>query len=254
VDVLAQLTDALLQPTSWSTQRNTDQPHGVALRSLPPASTALMLDPLGHIAVKQQVVPLNTARDIEIFGGAPVAGARRFQLSAVLAGTPMEKTPLQSQFAPAQYFTMSDDELLAAPSFETMDAGYLLGSTATKIDAQEILSAKVDYQTITIDGSGSTTQPPAYTLTQGQLLGFARSGAAARAPVRGIGRARFRNGAVQPAATVNAKEWTILPVGDGTAASVSPGVRTWSEYQGVLRTLNRARATWQLIPAYEVQN
>ncbi len=34
--------------------------------------------------VRQQVVPLNTARDIDIFGGAPVAGARRFTLTATL--------------------------------------------------------------------------------------------------------------------------------------------------------------------------
>ena len=34
----------------------------------------LVLDPLGRLLVKQQVVPLNTGRDIETFGGAPVSG------------------------------------------------------------------------------------------------------------------------------------------------------------------------------------
>ena len=38
-----------------------------------PAPT-LVLDPLGQLVVKQQIVPLNTARDIDTFGGAPVAG------------------------------------------------------------------------------------------------------------------------------------------------------------------------------------
>ena len=74
VDVLAQLKRALATAESWST-------HGAATgstawRCAPAAgSRTLVLDPLGNLMVKQQVVPLNTARDIDIFGGAPVAGA-----------------------------------------------------------------------------------------------------------------------------------------------------------------------------------
>ena len=37
VDVLAQLTQALASPASWTTERSATQAHGVALRSLPPA-------------------------------------------------------------------------------------------------------------------------------------------------------------------------------------------------------------------------
>ena len=74
---------ALSTAQSWSTQAPPNAAHGVALRKLAPG-TALVLDPLGRLAVKQQVVPLNTARDIDIFGGAPVAGARRFALAAAL--------------------------------------------------------------------------------------------------------------------------------------------------------------------------
>ena len=50
--------------------------HGVALRKLAPGA-ALVIDPLGRLVVTQDVVPLNTGRDIDVFGGAPVAGARR---------------------------------------------------------------------------------------------------------------------------------------------------------------------------------
>ena len=77
---------ALAASSSWSTQRSATQTHGVALRSLPPAAPTgpIVLDPLGRLMVKQQVVPLNTARDIDTFGGAPVAGARRFALTAAL--------------------------------------------------------------------------------------------------------------------------------------------------------------------------
>ena len=95
VDLFAQLKQALAAASSWSTQRSTTQSHGVALRSLAPASRAppIVLDPLGQLMVKQQVVPLNTARDIDTFGGAPVAGDRRFHVDATLSGTPLSSAP-----------------------------------------------------------------------------------------------------------------------------------------------------------------
>jgi hypothetical protein len=31
-------------------------------------------------------------------------------------------------------------------------------------------------------------------------------------------------------------------------------VSTYSEYQGVLETLNRGRARWQIVPAYELED
>ena len=62
VNVLDQLRQALSSSSSWSTQRSATETHGVALRSLPPggATAPIVLDPLGRLVVKQQVVPLNT--------------------------------------------------------------------------------------------------------------------------------------------------------------------------------------------------
>jgi len=261
VNVLAQLTQALASPTSWSTERSATQTHGVALRSLPPASPTapIVLDPLGRLAVKQQVVPLNTARDIDTFGGAPVAGARRFTLTAALAGTLLMSAAQQAPFAPAQFFVMSDDEKLAAPSFESMDAGYVFGDAHTTFDPAQVIPAPLEYEPIpiTLEGSPSrvpsTAAPAPYTLSADQLQAFTRSGAAARAPVRRVGRARFRNDSVEAAASFTPKRWTIMPNGEGPAATVDPGVRTWSEYHAALKALNRGSARWQIVPAHEVE-
>jgi len=276
IDVLAQLTQALVSPTGWSTRRTAAQPHGVALRSLPPAgaSAPLVLDPLGQLVVTQQVVPLNTGRDIEIFGGAPVAGDRRFGLTAALNGAPLAGSAVQASFAPAQFFVMSDDEKLAAPSFESMDAGCVFGSATTVIDPAQVIAAPLQYQTILIgtppapaaaSGPGlhaaianpvvpaSAAAPATYTLTVPQLQSLSRSGAVGRAPLRRVGRARFRNDLVQAGATLKPKGWTIMPKGDGTAATVAPSVRTWSEYQGALKALNRSAARWQLLPTHELE-
>ncbi|HMF92866.1 MAG TPA: DUF6603 domain-containing protein [Vicinamibacterales bacterium] len=261
VNVFAQLAQALASSSSWSTQRNATQTHGVALRSLPPAggTGSIVLDPLGQLTVRQQVVPLNTSRDIETFGGAPVAGDRRFALTASLAGTPLRSSPLQAPFAPAQFFVMSDDEKLAAPSSQPMDAGCVFGDEVTSFDGTQIIPAPIEYQiiSITLQGSTSTAPPGAapapYTMGVAQLQTFTRSGAAARAPVRRVGRARFRNDAVESGARFNDPRWAILPTGDGPPATVGVAVRSYSEYQAALKDLNRAGVRWQIVPAYELE-
>jgi hypothetical protein len=86
-----------------------------------------------------------------------------------------------------------------------------------------------------------------------QLQSLSRSGAVGRAPLRRVGRARFRNDLVQVGATLKPKRWTIMPKGDGIAATVAPSVRTWSEYQGALKALNRSAARWQLLPTHELE-
>jgi hypothetical protein len=261
VNVLGQLQEALSSASSWSTQRSATETHGVALRSLPAgtATAPIVLDPLGRLVVKQQVVPLNTGSDIEIFGSAPVSGARRFTVTASLKGTPLRSTPVQASFAPAQFFAMSDDEKLAAPSFQSMEAGAMFGEAGVTFDAAQVIPAPLEYQVIaiTLDGPAppaETAPPPAaFVMDAAQLQVFARSGAAARAPVRHVGRARFRNEGAEAATRLAPSRWTIVPIGEGPAPAVEPRVKTYVEYQAVVNVMNRAGARWQVVPASEVE-
>ena len=248
VDLLADLTRALSTATSWSVQSRSH--HGVALRKLAAAET-LVLDPLGTLLVQQQVAPLNTGRDIDTYGGAPVAGAHRFQVAATLQHQSQSVAAVRGQFAPAQYFTMSDDEKLAAPSFEEMDAGIAIGNPGMSFD--EVVPAPLEYEAIVIDTLPQpATQGTRYVLPAGLLLAQAISGAAARAPIRRAGQARDRQVAAPPAAPLSSLRWTIVPLTEGAAASVAPNVRTWSEYRAALATLHRGAANWQIVPAHEL--
>ena len=256
VDVLAALKAALSTAQSWTTQLPAERTHGVALRTLTPGTT-LILDPLGRLAVKQQVAPLNSARDIDLYGGAPVIGDRRFTLAATLNGQPLQTTQtLRDQFAPAQLFAMSDDEKLAAPSFEQMDAGLVFGSDAVSFDATQLVAANLQYESIVIDApipEGAPLPPSqVYTLQPAQLAFHSLTGAAARAPVRRVGRARFRTPDAAPAVSLAKPAWDIVPLDGGAPAPLDPAVRTWSEHLAVLNSLNRAGAHWQLVPANEV--
>lgn len=261
VDVLAQLRQALVAPTSWTTERSATQAHGVALRAQPPAGpdAPIVLDPLGRLRVSQLVVPLNTARDIDVFGGAPVAGARRFVVSARLGATSLPRTPHRAAFAPAQFFAMSDDEKLAAPAFENLEAGYVFGEAGTSFEPGQVIAAPLEYVDIpiTLDGTPPVVPPDAspapHRLDDALLQILAKTGAAGRAPVRHIGRARFRNDDVAGAARPSSPRWAIVATADAPDPAIAPDVTTWSEYQGVLQTLNRGRTRWQIVPAHELE-
>jgi hypothetical protein len=260
VALATELAKALADPGSWSTRRAPGLAHGVALRGLPPSAPPV-LDPLGQLVVQQQVAPLNTSRDVDTYGGAPVAGPHRFHVAATLNGRPSTTVP--GSFAPARYFAMSDDDKLVAPSFELMDAGLVLGEAAVTFDAATIVPAPLTYEAIVLNapsaaGSGApTTTAPApplrYTLPVAAFKMQRPSGAAARVPVRRVGRARFRNATVTPTAMLAAPHWRIVQASDGAAAPEDPSLITWSDYRAALATMNRGGARWLMVPLHELE-
>lgn len=248
VDLLAQLTAALADPASWSVR--TASAHGVALRKLA-AGTTVVLDPLGTLVVNQQIVPLNTARDVEVYGGAPVTGARRFHVDAALQGQGRPAEPVRGRFSPAQYFALSDDEKLAAPSFEEMDSGIVFGGGGARFD--EVVAAPLVYESLVLDTLPQpASRDPRYTLGAAQLLLHVRTGSVARAPLRRTGPARFRLAGAPRAAALVAPTFRIVPLDEGAPAAVAPGTQSWSEYRSALARLNRGAADWQVVPAYEL--
>lgn len=216
IDAGAELRQALGNPRSWRSLAPPQAAHGVSLRPLA-VGPALVLDPLGRLAVQQDVVPLNTARELDRFGGAPLAGDRRFALTARIDGLPLAPVQaLQAPFAPAQYFAMNDDEQLAGPSFESMDAGLVVGSDELVFDAAQVAASPVQFDSLVFDSLGAPARGlPAQPLAAPQLLAQAETGAAARAPVRQGGRARWRNTAA-PWVQVQATRRAVAPVPPGS--------------------------------------
>ena len=252
VNVADLLTAAVSQTSNWRTQLTPGVSHGVALRAVT-SQDGPVLDPLGQMVLEQQVVPLNLTRDVDIYGGAPVAGPRRFSLTGELNDT--AATAVQGAFAPARFFAMSDDEKLAAPPFEAMDAGLILGDTSIHYPANAIEPAPLEYEPITLNPDGVASAPSDgtnYQLPATSLTAYVATGAAAKAPVRQVGRAQFRNLSVKPVATVSAPQWTIIQTSDGTAAPATSSNRTWSEQRAALNLLNRGGSAWTMVPTHEL--
>jgi hypothetical protein len=127
IDVLPRLQEALGLSANWTTKLPAQQRPLVELRADATVSADVLLHPLGTLTIKQNVVPLNV--DISRFGQTPPAGATRFSISNIkLAGSDEHFNTVRDFFARAQFFEMTDDQKLSAPSFEQMDAGVTFGS------------------------------------------------------------------------------------------------------------------------------
>ena len=180
------------------------------------ATAPIVLDPLGQLVVKQQVVPLNTwprHRDLRQRTGGRSAALHAHRVAQRHAAA--ERAGPGARSRPAQFFVMSDDEKLAAPSFQSMDAGSVFGEARSGLRCHTGYSRRRSNTKsipITLDGPAPAAEltptpppPPSFAMEADQLQVFARSGAAARAPVRRVGRARFRNERVEGAATLGAE-------------------------------------------------
>jgi hypothetical protein len=171
----------------------------------------LRAHPLGTLTVRQGVVPLNLDRDIDKLGGAPVAGARRFAVTRVAIGSGGGSEPgstVLDDFAPAQFFEMSDEARLASPSFEAMPAGMRIGSPELAFGFAQRAESALEYETRVVDRKAATA-PPApqvdYRLSEVLLRLHARHGAAGRSPLR-----RERVAPSRPFARIEPVRWTAV--------------------------------------------
>jgi hypothetical protein len=260
VNALEELRRALSLPEAWNADLPAARRHGVTMRKLPGNAT-LTLDPLGQLTVRQTVLPLNTSRDMDVFGGAPLDGERRFTITeATLNATAQSVGFSRDLFAPAQFFDLSDDDKLASPSFEEMDSGVVFGSDAVAFEenSSQRVYAPLEYETIIIDEAGEETAPAEkYVLGAKRLrqqLGFA---SVAKSAVRNTGLNRFKNAEAAPAVTIAKPRWTIASTTDldVVAPNATEAGMSWGDAKARLKDLKQQQPDsalqWQLIPHHE---
>ena len=162
---------------------------------------------------------------------------------------------MQDSFAPGQFFEMTDDEKLASPSFEDMDAGAVFGSDAISIDDGASLFAPLEYETILIDDEGQATkEPERYPLIADRFFEQVRFSAVGMAPIRSLGTARFRNPEMKAAVTLRTQRYVIASTTDGSSP-VAAKPATFAETLAVTSKLNRGvvgEAQWQVVPVHEM--
>lgn len=126
IDVLPEMAKALGNLGNWRPRLPSASNQHVSLRELPDPTKRLVLHPFGALEIAQKVVPLDIA--IQRFGSRVPADGNVYRIGDVkLGGAAAATTKTSEQFAPAQFFAMSDAEKLSRPSFADYDAGVVIG-------------------------------------------------------------------------------------------------------------------------------
>jgi hypothetical protein len=223
VQVLLLLKVALADPRNWSGQLAEGERRMVTLRDKQ-APGQIALHPLGALSVRQTVVPLEL--EIAKFGNAQPADAHLFKINSLsVNGKDTQFSPVKDFFAPSQFLELTDDERLAAPSFEPMTAGISVGSDGflfTTNDLDIVEDRAITYETIILDKEGNTPRAaPPVAITAEFLDRHISLGAAARSDVRRTGNAKYRVSGNRNALV--RKGWTIVSTADGSAQP-APGL------------------------------
>jgi hypothetical protein len=264
VNVIDKLKAALSDSGNWSGQLAEADRRAVALREVA-ATVQIVLHPLGRLSVKQNVVPLEL--EISKFGNTTPAGARLFTINSLtLDGNETQFSRVKDFFAPAQFLDLSEDEKLAAPSFEAMTAGIIVGAESFLFtrnadilkDSNILEDDKNGYETIIVDKEFEAENPKP---RKSQRLFFIDAefldrnislGAAARSDIRRTGSAKYRfrptgdESRTGPPAGKNLldkKGWTIASTEDGSHQG-APGLEagqvvSYSESFQALQKLKR---------------
>ena len=122
-NLLELIVDALNDPEAWAAGMSPSDGVTLAAPEPDPARPELLVGPHGNLEVGQNVVPLNET--INKFGNAEDVEHIHFELTA--GGGLDEHGTVRNWFSPGQFAQLKNKERLAAPSFEEMDAGVVLG-------------------------------------------------------------------------------------------------------------------------------
>jgi len=165
----------------------------LTLREIRPGKGELLAHPFGTLTVSQRVVPFGVG--IERFGTSRLAAGSDSVFTVtklrVDATTP-ESSPVEDQFAPAQFQDLTDEQKLSAPSFRRHESGRRLGSRGTAFDTTTLVPAALEYETAILDDPDEPVREVgAATMDAPTLLLRATAGPAALAATRTTGEQRF---------------------------------------------------------------
>ena len=142
VSVLKALLSELEERSAWNYELPSVLSGNVLLRS----DQVFRVDPAGDLLLNQQVVPLGIELD-RFADGIPTNSERKLTLkvNGVTESTPS----IKEVFAPAQFIHFeSEEEQLAAPTFESYDSGVRFGGDWI---VPEPLAKKLSYEPIIIE-------------------------------------------------------------------------------------------------------
>jgi hypothetical protein len=171
----------------------------------------LLVSPSARVTTRQKIAPVGGIH-LDRFGQAPIRGDRELRIdAAALGGVEAEIDDVKDEFAPAQFFDLSDEEKLTRASFDLLPSGVSFTATGTlTYDQSGPDPVVIAYQTRVVDQPDLPARPVTAVAAMARglaaagvpsgadaVLGgddldrLADVGAAGRAATRSTGLARF---------------------------------------------------------------
>jgi hypothetical protein len=249
------LEAAVEDPRNWSGGLPVGALPVCTLAAPPESGEGTLLDPVGTITLRQQVVPLN--RTITKFGEATPVGPGRFDVTGVtLSGSGVSPTPVQDYFAAAQFEELTQDERISRDSFERMDSGLTVAG-------QSVLSGSsrgrvLDYETVIFDSAGGRRLADPYRPPLAAQLEALAVSAVADAPLRSAGSRRFAPPlGLAPHVVLDDERFVIAASEDLVARiDLAPAGSRGEAEQALARHLRahpRDRGRLQVLPRHEAR-
>jgi hypothetical protein len=111
----------------------------------------VVVHPNGRLTVRQKIIPLGI--NVQKFGASDIADGDRFDIERVQSGgDALPTTTVKDEFAPAQFFDLSDSQKLSRDSFEQLPSGVTIGAS-DRVEAGPSVTRIVEYEQIIIDSS-----------------------------------------------------------------------------------------------------
>jgi hypothetical protein len=140
-DLIQRLTGEVGDNRNWKADTPDNNSLHVSLKALQQPPDKLVIHPFGILTFSQRLVPLELT--IDKFGNKRPKDANRFEVKPADAGLAADDAT--EQFAPANFFSMSDSDKLSRPSFEQMKSGFKITGSSTLI-VPATVNKSVDYE------------------------------------------------------------------------------------------------------------
>ncbi|MGW2050943.1 DUF6603 domain-containing protein [Streptomyces sp. NPDC001858] len=245
-DIALLLERELDNPRSWEPVLPEGATGLAVLRRDTVGESARLLHPLGRLRFSQRVVPLELK--VTRFGPGRLPTPTAYKVTVRFATGPAVDSPVQEQFARADFFDLTDDEKLTQPAFEALRSGSELTPPA---DGPAVPRRTVDvrYETKWIGKSGEPQQGASWLLGADHLAAALLHGAVATSAIRGD-RIRYHGppvkAALKPVMFAVARAGTLTEAGLLRKATFTEAALQFDAPSG--RT-----ALLHVIPAHELK-
>jgi hypothetical protein len=140
-DLVQRLTAEIDDNRNWKADIPDINSLHVSVKKIDVPADKLVIHPFGVLTFSERLVPLEVT--IDKFGNKAPQDARRFEIKPADAGVMTDAAT--EQFAPANFFAMSDSNKLSRPSFERMKSGFRITGSSTLV-VPETVNKSVDYE------------------------------------------------------------------------------------------------------------